>query len=161
MPPRGDRAGDLVVFRPAEHPPCEADDAGLHCGDGGERRRVEAVDRLHEPRGIGCELVEFGEAGVVHVREHPAPVRRCVGSAQRLEFGEDLRCLTTKSVHHATVSAVGATASASISPRRSGYLRSATRLAATSSAGITLKLIAMPAIAAGDWVTVWEPVDSA
>ena len=87
-------------------------------------------------------------------------VRRGVEGAHRLELGEDLGCLAAEVGHHATVSAVVAAASASMSARRSGYLRSATRLAATSSAGIALKLIAMPAIAAGDWVTVWEPIDS-
>ena len=83
----GAAAGDRADHRAAtvQHPPGEADQVALHRRDRREHRRVEAVQRTRQGgRGIR-QLVEVVAAGVVHIRQHPAAVRRGVGGAQRAQ----------------------------------------------------------------------------
>ena len=77
---RGDAADDVIVS--VQHVARERDDLALHDGDRGERGGVEPVDRLHHPDGVGGQLVELGNSGVVDVRQHATAVGGSIGFPQ-------------------------------------------------------------------------------
>ena len=87
-PTTRDGADDVLL--PVEDAPREPEHLALHGGDRGEGRRVEAVDRLHHPDGRRRELVELGQAAVVHVGEHVPAMSRSVRVAELPQAREDV-----------------------------------------------------------------------
>ena len=64
------------------------DYAAVDPGDRGVHRGVEAVDTMGETSRAGRQFVEFGEPGIVDVRQDPAPGGRRVLRPHRGEAGQ-------------------------------------------------------------------------